>query len=296
MIRPMGRLLWQCRLLPYSRGGIPIAMRSFRPFAFVLALSLAALPAVMAQNPGGSSAAQGQSQDAGQNQPQSQNPSQAPNQAGQTNPQPQTQPNQESGQMSVQARIRMRREQRRATAIHDAYDHKYDTYFNMGYLRFKPGPSDNIQRLTYYAWNFGLTRYFSERLGVNLDGRGYYGTAYVGLNKFGLTRPAISQYDVLLGPTYRFYLQPKYSISGRVMGGWAYGNFSGDLNGFPPSSFGLYSDQSTYAASAAVIGEYNVTPNVALRLAPEYFFTGFGSDVQASRGFTAGLVYRFGRQ
>lgn len=267
-------------------------MRSFRPFAFVLALSLAALPAVMAQNPGGSSAAQGQSQDAGQNQPQSQ----TPNQAGQTNPRQQAQPNQESGQMSVQARIRMRREQRRATAIHDAYDHKYDAYFNMGYMRFKPGPSDNIQRLTYYAWNFGLTRYSSERLGFNLDGRGNYGTAYVGLNKFGLTRPAISQYDVMFGPTYRFYLQPKYSISGRVMGGWAYGNFSGDTGGIPPASLGLYSDQSTFAASAAVIGEYNVTPNIALRLAPEYFFTGFGSDVQASRGFTAGLVYRFGRQ
>lgn len=266
-------------------------MRSFRPFAFVLALSLAALPAVMAQNPGSSATAQ----DAGQNQPQ--------NQAGsQDQPQqqaPQTQQSQDQGQMSVQARIRMRREQRRATAIHDAYDHKYDTYMNMGYMRFKPGPSDDIQRLTFYAWNFGLTRYFNERLGFNLDGRGNYGTAFVGVTQFSqgaFTRPAISQYDLMFGPTYRFYMQPKYAISARLLGGWAYGNFSGDTNGIPPSLLGLYSDQSTYAASAAIIGEYNVAPNIALRLAPEYFFTGFGSDVQASRGFTAGLVYRFGRQ
>jgi hypothetical protein len=258
-------------------------MRSFRPFAFVLALSLTALPAVMAQNPGSSAAAQ----DAGQNQPQAQAASQDQQQ------------NQESGQMSVQARIRMRREQRRATAIHDAYDHKYETYMNMGYMRFKPGPSDDIQRLTFYAWNFGLTRFYSERLGFNLDGRGNYGTAFVGVTHFSqgyFTRPAISQYDLMFGPTYRFYMQPKYSISARVMGGWAYGNFSGDTNGIPPSSLGLYSDQSTFAASAAVLGEYNVAPNIVLRLAPEYFFTGFGSDVQASRGFTAGLVYRFGRQ
>ncbi len=260
-------------------------MRSFRPFGFILALSLAAVPAVMAQNSGSSAAAQ----DAGQNQPQ--------NQAGsQDQPQQQAQQNQESGQMSVQARIRMRREQRRATAIHDAYDHKFETYANMGYMRFKPGPYEGFQRLTYYAWDIGLTRYYSERLGFNLDGRGNYGTAFVGLNQFGLTRPAISQYNILFGPTYRFYMQPKYAISGRVMGGWAYGNFSGDLNGIPPSSFGLYSDQNTYAGSAAVIGDYNVAPNIVLRLAPEYFFTGFGSSVQASRGFTAGLVYRFGRQ
>ena len=74
----------------------------------------------------------------------------------------------------------MRRQQRRATAIHDAYDHRWESYMDMGYLRFKPGPS--LQRLTYYAWETGLTRFSTERLGYTLDGRGYFGTAYVGLN------------------------------------------------------------------------------------------------------------------
>ena len=59
---------------------------------------------------------------------------------------------------------------------------------------------------------------------------------------------------------------------------------------------GLYSDADTFAASAAVIAEYNLTSNVGFKLAPEYFFTGFGSTVQASRGFTIGMVYRFGKQ
>ncbi len=269
-------------------------MRSFQPFAFILALGLAALPAAMAQNPGSNSMAQDESQNGG-NQSQSQSPNHVDGQPGAG----QAQQNGESVQMSVQARIRMRREQRRATAIHDAYGHKFETYMNMGYMRFKPGPSDSMQRLTYYAWNFGLTRYSSERLGFDLDGRGQYGTAFVGVTQYSqgyFTRPAISQYDVMFGPTYRFYMQPKYAISGRVMGGWAYGNFSGDTNGLAPSLLGLYSDQSTFAASAAVIGDYNLAPNIVLRLAPEYFFTGFGSSVQASRGFTAGLAYRFGRQ
>jgi len=68
----------------------------------------------------------------------------------------------------------------------------------------------------------GLTRYYSERMGVTVDGRGYYGTAYVynnGVTNSAITNPAISQYAALIGPTYRFYLQPKYSISGRVLGG-----------------------------------------------------------------------------
>jgi hypothetical protein len=197
-------------------------------------------------------------------------------------------------QLSVQARIRARREQRRAAAIHDAYSHLYESYANMGYLRFKPGPS--LQRLTYYAWDTGLTRYFNERLGVTVDGRGYYGTAFVGLNPSGITRPAISQYDAMAGPTYRFYLQPRYSVAGRVMAGYAYGNFSADTNGFGGKTLGTYPDGHTFAASASVIGEINLSPSIAFRLAPEYFFTGFGSTTQASRGFTGGVVYRFGKQ
>jgi hypothetical protein len=48
--------------------------------------------------------------------------------------------------------------------------------------------------------------------------------------------------------------------------------------------------------SASVIGEYNLTPSVAFKLAPEYFATGFGSTMQNSLGFTAGVLYRFGKQ
>lgn len=173
---------------------------------------------------------------------------------------------------------------------------------DMGYLRATPGP--DAQRLTYYSWETGLTRFRNERLGYTFDGRGYYGTAFVGLNASNKSRYAVSQYDMLFGPIYRFYLQPKYSISGRVMGGGAYGNFEGDTNGFKnlcnlvpgQTSCLLYPSGWTYAASATVIGEYNLTPSVAFKLAPEYFFTGFGSTVQASRGFTIGMIYRFGKQ
>ncbi len=61
------------------------------------------------------------------------------------------------GQISVQQRIRLRREQRRATAIHDAYDHKWESFADMGYQRFQPGPS--LQRTTFYGWETGLTRF-----------------------------------------------------------------------------------------------------------------------------------------
>ncbi|MGB8028842.1 MAG: hypothetical protein WCF30_04175 [Terracidiphilus sp.] len=256
----------------------------FRRLAILLALLFPVMPAVYAQSSSYSSSnpAQDQNLELAQNQPSGNaQQTQAENQ----------------GEISVQERIRLRREQRRSTAIHDAYDHRWETYLDMGYLRFKPGPS--LQRLTYYAWETGLTRFSTERLGYTLVGRGYFGTAYCNITTYCtgyFTRPSISQYDVIGGPVYRFYLQPKFAISGRAMAGWAYGNFSGDTNGIPPTDKGLYPDANTFAASASVIGELNISPNLALKLAPEYFFTGFGSTLQASRGFTGGLVYRWGKQ
>jgi len=202
--------------------------------------------------------------------------------------------------LSVQARIRARRAQRRAAAIHEAYSHRYEEYTGMGYLRFEPGAK--LQHAHEYAWNVGGTRYFDERLGVTIDGRGYYATAYTGINYLGVsnpyTNPAISQYAALAGPTYRFYVLPKYSVSGRVLGGIEHGNFSANTDHSTTTStaLGLWPDGYVFAAAASLPVEYNLTPNIGLRVAPEYYFTGFGSKVQSSRGFTLGIVYRFGKQ
>ena len=95
-----------------------------------------------------------------------------------------------------------------------------------------------------------------------------------------MTRPAISHYDVLVGPTYRFRMRPRYSVAGSVKGGVAISNFSGDTNGFGTAVLGLYPDGTTYAINASLIGEVNVTPTLSLRLAPEYMATGFGSTLQ----------------
>jgi hypothetical protein len=251
-------------------------MHSLRRFALLLALLLPAMYVVQAQSSSSSSNPATPTQDQAQ--------------------QPAAEPNQ--GQISVQARIRARRAQRRAAAIHEAYDHLYDMYVGEGYMRFRlPSP---LQRVNEYAWNAGLTRYFNERLGVSLDARGLYGTAFIEPieNPFnnGITKPAISQYAVTVGPSYRFYMQPKFSVSGRVMGGFALGDFTGDTNGSGTLGGLLYPDGSTFAGNAGILVEYNLAPNIGLRVAPEYTATGFGSTIQNSLGYTAGLVIRFGKQ
>jgi hypothetical protein len=268
-------------------------MSSFRRFALLLALGLAAATAALAQSSTSSSSQTDQAQP----------PSMAMQDAAQS-----------QGALSVQARIRARRAQRRAAAIHEAYAHRYEAYTGFAYLRFVPGPGypaspgvphgPGLEHAHEYAWNVGVTRYFDERLGLTVDGRGYYATAYVPLEPNnpnyvpGMNNPAISQYAALAGPTYRFYLQPRFSISGRVLAGIEKGNFSGDINHNPALSteLGLWPDSYTFAGSAGIPFEYNLTPKVGLRVAPEYYFTGFGSTVQYTRGFTTGIVIRLGKQ
>jgi hypothetical protein len=201
---------------------------------------------------------------------------------------------QNPGEVSVQARIKARRDQRRAQAIHDTYSHLFEVFTGGGYIRFTPGP--NLQRLTMYSWDAAVTRYYGERFGVTLDGRGYYGTAYVGLNESSITRPAISQYGVLAGPTYRLRMRPRYSISAHALGGITMSDFSGDTGPFGTAVLGLYPDSTTYALNGGIIGEANLSPTLSLRLGGDYFGTGFGSSYQSSFGFTYGFVYRFGKQ
>jgi hypothetical protein len=249
-------------------------MRSFCRLALLLAVSLPAAPVVLAQ----SSSSNPQTPDAGQ--------------------QPAAEP-QSQGEISVQARIKQRREQRRAAAIHEAYEHRYEAYFGPGYLRFEPGAT--LERAHEYAWDAGVTYFLSDRLGVTGDVRGYYGSAYVYNNSVtnsAITNPEISQYAFLAGPTYRFYAHPRYSVSARVMAGVADGKFTGDLSNSETLALalGLWPNAYVFAASAAVVGEYNVTPRVGVRLAPEYFPTGFGSKFQSSLGFTGGVSYRFGKR
>lgn len=206
-------------------------------------------------------------------------------------------------QMTVQERIRMRREQRRQQAIRDTYSHRYDWYLGMGYLRFTPGSA--LQKVTMYAWDTGLTRYFNLHLGVTADARGYYGTPFIYPNpnptNGAVTRPAISHYDFLVGPTYRFMLHPKYALLVRGLGGYAMGDFTGDTNGFGTICYSgskcyLWPDGGTYAFEGSLLGEYNVSPGLALRLGADDFVTGFGSTMQSGVGFTGGFVFRFGKQ
>jgi Outer membrane protein beta-barrel domain len=193
---------------------------------------------------------------------------------------------------SVQARIRARREQRLNQLISEIYGRKYEFYFGGGYLRFLPG---DLQHVNETLWNVGFTDYLNNKWGVTGDVRGIYGTAYTYNNPNNIHLPQIYQYSFLGGPQYRFYKRPHIAVSARALAGAVYGNFNGDTRGLG-STLRLYPDGTAFGLNIGLPVDFNLSPKLAVRITPEYFLTTFGSTTQNNRGFTAGVVYRFGKR
>lgn len=224
--------------------------------------------------------------------------SQAQQQQGSSSSQPQTNyPNEQDRirlAREAQARVRARREQRTQAVIQDTYSHRYDIFFGYAYLRMRPGPS--LQHANEYGWNAGLTRYYSQKLGVTLDFRGYYKNVYVGNNPYSYNHPFISNYAVMIGPQYYVRQRKAYAVSAQVLAGATRNLFYGNSASFPGTLVGLYPNATRFTAAIQAPVDINLGPGLAMRIAPTYNLTTWGGDVQHNLGFTLGFNYRLGRQ
>jgi hypothetical protein len=196
----------------------------------------------------------------------------------------------------AQARVRARRQQRIDAIIQDTYSHKYEVFGGVGFLRLRPGP--NLQNVSLFGFDAGFTQYLNNKLGITADGRGYFGSAYVGNLNSGLNffEPSVSSYSISAGPQYRFYLRQKWSVSGVAMAGVARDVFYGNSQGLPGTLVGLYPNEWRLTATIGAPIDYNLGPGLSVRVTPNYYLTNWGGQFQNSRGFTAGINYRFGRR
>ncbi len=215
-------------------------------------------------------------------------------------PQSQQQPenpqqNQVRMAQEAQARIRARRQQLVNRVVQDTYSHKFEVYGGGGYLRFRPGKY--LQQINEGGWNGGMTDYFRPRLGVTVDFRGYYGTAFVGINSFNIFKPSVSEYSFMAGPQYRIVSRIHWAISAQGLIGATKGIFNATSGQLPGTLVGLWPNGTNLAFDAGVPIDYNLGPALAVRINPNYLFTTYDSFVQTKGlGFTTGIVYRFGRR
>lgn len=194
----------------------------------------------------------------------------------------------------AQDRINARRQAKIQQIIRETYGHKYEAEFGGGYLRFKPG--EMKQHINEADWNIGFTDYLKPRLGITADVRGYYGTAYIGNNPYGIFLPGISQYSFLFGPQYRVYMKPKWAVSVQALAGFGHGNFDTGTGGLPASYLGLYNNSTVFNLSLGAPLDYNLSPGLAIRVTPLYMLTTYGGSAQNNLGFNVGVVYRWGKR
>lgn len=194
------------------------------------------------------------------------------------------------------------RKARIARTVEDTYSHRWEAGGGGGYLRFRSGPNQQQDnQVTFWA----STLYaINPKLGVIGDVRGSYGHAKLGnpLPCGGAPgtcvlgfNPQISQYNFMAGPSYRFVRKEKFSISGFAEGGMGLGKFDGDSKGLNAADIGVWTGNYAASFSAGANLDYNLYPNLAFRLTPNYLGTLYGGTLQNSKGVNLGIVYRFGR-
>ena len=155
------------------------------------------------------------------------------------------------------------------------------------------------------------TYFLNPKVGMIADIRGAYGNAKIG-NPVTSTSPTlgynpqISEYPFMGGVAYRLYAKEKIAVSVTAEGGGAIGKFDGDLKGFQSRDVGVWQSATKPVFSVGANFDYNLYPNLALRVSPTYVGTFFRLDptdtlhgppgtIQNNFGFNVGLVYRFGK-
>ncbi len=196
---------------------------------------------------------------------------------------------------SFENRRQQTRQRREAQVVTETYTHRWDVYTGGSYMRFRPGPS--LHNSGVAGWTLGLTRYFTPRFGITADARGYYGSNSLGIgNPYNTYNASFSVFPFTIGPQYRFYGSPKFSVSGAVQAGAVYGYFDANTNGIPPQLVGFYPAGIQVGGIASIDLDYNLSPALAVRVAPHMLLDHFGGNIDHNQGLLVGLVYRFGRQ
>ena len=100
---------------------------------------------------------------------------------------------------------------------------------------------------------------------------------------------------VILSPTAVY---PVYGIIQQVSQGQAASSYIVAMIAmlFTAASYGKMASVYPSAGSTYTYVQQSFSPAVGFRVAPEYLLTNFGSSIQNNRGFTGGVVIRWGRQ
>jgi hypothetical protein len=204
---------------------------------------------------------------------------------------------------SAQSAHRTRRESnanrkaRIARTIAETYSHRWEAAGGGGYERFRSGTfQQRDNQVTFWA---STTYSLNPKVGVIGEVRGGYGNAKIGnilpSGNVLTYNPKISEYSFMAGPSYRVVRKEKFSVSVFAEGGLGLGKFAGDSKGLTAADIGVWKGDYGANFTAGVNLDYNLYPNLAFRITPNYLGSTYGGTLQNNKSLNLGLVYRFGK-
>ena len=141
------------------------------------------------------------------------------------------------------------------------------------------------------------------RWGVMGDYRLEAGTTPVLPNAFDLNRVLVYQNIISGGIEYRGPRNRYVSLQPRALVGATHGTFNTAVVGHPATgapltdgTIGLYNNSTSPWGAAGVAFDFNSSPKIAFRLAPDLIFEHFGTETREFISLGGGIVYRFGKR
>ncbi len=190
------------------------------------------------------------------------------------------------------------RQARIQRTIEATYAHPWEAFGGGGFLRWTSGPT--TQKNNEVSWVAEVNRFLTPKFSVVGEAQGSFGHAKplrFNPNAAPIGNPQINEYFFTGGVNYRFYAKEKIALSAQGTGGIAWGIFSsGSPYSYSGPQVGLWQDGFRPAFTVSVNADYNIYPNLAVRLSPTYVGSTFGGQVQNNLGLNAGVVYRFGKR
>jgi hypothetical protein len=190
------------------------------------------------------------------------------------------------------------RKARIARTIAETYSHRWEAAGGGGYERFRSGQfQQRDNQVTFWA---STTYQFTPKVGVIGEVRGGYGSAKLTqplpcTTCFLGFKPQISDYSFMAGPSYRFIRKEKFAATVFAEGGVGIGKFDGASKGFTSADIGVWNATSAANFTAGVNLDYNLYPNLAFRVTPNYLGSTYAGTLQNNKGINLGVVYRFGQ-
>lgn len=179
-------------------------------------------------------------------------------------------------------------------AVRNPYTFRNDVFVGGNYTRAASGQS--LDQTNFGGWSASITHYLSPIWGATLDVQGAYGHAPLNSASGASLDPFVSKYIFLAGPQIRWRRRERYSSSIRLLAGVTDSIYDSDTGGASPATVGLYSNATKLAFKPGGVFDYNLSPRIAVRIAPGVLLERQGGSFQRDVNVSTGILFRLGKQ